>query len=127
MVIINCHVEFGTFQALLSDLPTGNNFSSSIFSYIAPPITFFLSVLIAKWGQTVGFEKKKAFAAASAQKLSYLIRKRKRTIKLKRTSIFFSILMELIKPNNKQKIRMTSIVAETTLLHYIRRIKIDNR
>lgn len=46
LVLANYWAKFGFFKAVLSDLPTGNDFLSSIFSHIIPSShTSFLPVL----------------------------------------------------------------------------------
>lgn len=127
LVLANCRVEFGTFKVVISDLPTSNDFTPStsphiVFSFIV----FLISVSVAKDTWAAKLKKKKAITAASAQKLGNLTQKNKRTAKWKRISTFLFILMELIKPDSKRKVRVTSIAAEIMPLRCMRRAKVDD-
>lgn len=71
LAIANRQAEFGTFKALLSNLPTGNDLFSSASSHTACPTAFSLPISAAKRAQAARLEKKKALAEASAQKLGH--------------------------------------------------------
>lgn len=127
LALVNCQTEFSTFKTGLSNPLTGNNFLASISLYIAPSfITSSLPVSTIRRAQAAKLEKKKAMTAASAQKLGHLTEKDKRTAKRKRISIPLPVLMELIRPNSKRKVRVMSIAAETTPLHCMRRAEADD-
>lgn len=127
LALANCQAEFGTFKAILSDPPTGNDFPPSTSPHIAPSSTASpLPVSAAERARTAKLKKKKAMAAASAQKLGYLTEKDKRTAKRKRTPTPPPVPMELIRPGSKRRVRVTSIAAETTPSRRIRRAEADD-
>lgn len=126
LVIANCQAEFGTFKALLSDPPTGNDLPSSASSHTTPPSAFFLPISAAEQARAARLEKKKALAATSAQKLGHSTGKAKGAVKQKTISTLSPVLMELIRPGNKRRIRVTSIATETMPFCCMRKVEADD-
>lgn len=126
LAIANRRAEFGTFKALLSDPPTGNDLPPSASSHTAPPTASPLPISAAERARAARLEKKKALAKASAQKLGHSTGKAKEAAKRKRTPTPPPVPMELIRPGSKRRVRVTSIAAETTPSRRMRRAEADD-
>lgn len=128
----HCQAEFGTFKTIISNPLTDNDPALPIGPPSVAPLTASSSaaspfpVSAIHRARAVKVEKKKAIAVASAQKIGQTAKKNG-MVKRKRTPTPLPVSMELIRPGSKRKARVTSIAAENTPSHCMRRIEAGDK
>lgn len=127
-----CRAKFGTFKTIFSDLPTGNDLvlsaSPHLMTFFATSLsaTSLFPVSVTQYARAAKVEKKKVMAVVLTQKVGQTA-KENGMAKRKRTLTSPPVLIQLIIPESKQKVRVTSIIAENILSHHIRsRIEADD-